>query len=155
MQPKGEIYSPLDTSDPESLTFATRNPDEATTGAPVGGSEEGILNIDTAVAVAVPNSIRPPKVVPADSNPASTRVKKLSILMVGLFVSYMNFVQAIVFIYLGFGNKIMVTAGTVWFLSAVSLLLGGIYGAFKGQWRMLVPGILLSHLSSFVVRMVA
>lgn len=105
------------------------------------------------VATAVPHSIRPPQIYLDHDKPPSFS-KKASILVCGLLFAFMSFIDSVVYIEFSLGSKIKLFAGLLWLLSCITLLLGSIVGFMRGQWRMLAPGIIASHLAAFMIRLV-
>lgn len=105
------------------------------------------------VATAVPHSIRPPQIYLDHEMPPSF-AKKASILVCGLLFALLSFIDSIVYIEFSLGSKIKIFAGFLWLISFVALILGSIIGFIRGQWRMLAPGIIASHLASFMIRLI-
>lgn len=104
------------------------------------------------VATAVPHSIRPPqKNLKDEANPSF--LKRCSILLLGLYLAVLTFFDSFYFIEFNFGSNIMILAGLMWLSSCVLLLLGSVVGFINGRWRMLVPGIIVSHVASFLIRL--
>jgi hypothetical protein len=107
-----------------------------------------------AVAVAVPNTIRPPQ-LQTNIHPAVAFAKKLAILLCGLFLSFVSWIDASVFIQLKNWHKVSFTLAAVfWTISTICLLVGSFVGFYKGKWRYLAPGIVMSHIASFIISMI-
>ena len=107
----------------------------------------------TIIAVAVPETIRPPKLRKA-TDPAVKNIKKLIIFLCGMFMAFLFYLDASVFLY---GSHYMhrftyTVAAILWSFAALALVVGSILGARRGEWRMLAPGIVLSHAASFLIR---
>lgn len=112
----------------------------------------GEYQIDVITAVPVPNTIRPPRVVKSD-HPGVTMVKRLLILLSGLFIAYLSFIDSIILWGINSWHKWEFTiAACFCFLATFFLVMGSIVGAYKGQWRFIAPGIVLFYAASFVVR---
>ncbi len=107
------------------------------------------------MATVIPNTIRPPQVSSTSANdPSNKIVRQIAILFSGLIICMISAFDAFVFLEFDWGSKFLYIAGFCWALSTIALLIGTFYGAYVGQWRMLAPGIVLSHVASFLLRMV-
>ena len=107
-----------------------------------------------AVAVAVPNTIRPPQ-LQTNIHPAVTFAKKLAILLCGLFLTCASLFDAWIFFELKSWHKVSFTLAAVfWTISTICLLVGSFVGFYKGKWRYLAPGIVMSHIASFIIRLI-
>lgn len=106
------------------------------------------------IATAIPGSIRPPRHSPEPStNPSVILVKRLAILLIGLFFFLVSGLDALVFLQYSSYNKFWALAGIFWVFSALALLAGSFYGCYMNQWRYLAPGIVCSHAASFLIKM--
>ena len=111
------------------------------------------------MAVAVPNSIRPPKVshIEEDATAITTRsiIRRISILIVGLVLTYLTFFESLMLIIFGYinGNYFELLLGLVWFAATICVLLGSFVGAYRGQWRLIVPGLVLQHFVGVLTRL--
>jgi len=105
------------------------------------------------IATAIPGSIRPPRHSPEPStNPAVILVKRLSILLIGLFFCMESLMDAFIFMQYSSYSTLWSIAAICWFFSALALLAGSIYGCYANQWRYLAPGIVCSHAASFLLK---
>ena len=112
----------------------------------------GEYQIDVITAVPVPNTIRPPRVVKSD-HPGVTMVKRLLILISGLFIALISFLDSKVFWKMNYWHKWeFKLAACFCFLATFFLIAGSCVGAYKGQWRFIAPGIVLFYVASFVVK---
>ena len=112
------------------------------------------LQLEVITAIPIPNTIRPPKIRKA-VHPSIIFVKKLSILLIGFFLAFISYLDSFIFLNINYMHRATFTiAATLWGLGAFSLVVGAIWGAVKGQWRMLAPGIVLNHAAGFIIRMV-
>lgn len=107
----------------------------------------------TIIAVAVPETIRPPKLRKA-TDPAVKNIKKLIIFLCGMFMAFLFYLDASVFLYSShYMHRFTFTVAAIfWSFAALALVVGSILGARRGEWRMLAPGIVLSHAASFLIR---
>lgn len=107
----------------------------------------------TIIAVAVPETIRPPKLRKA-TDPAVKNIKKLIIFLCGMFMAFLFYLDATVFLYSShYMHRFTFTVAAIfWSFAALALVVGSILGARRGEWRMLAPGIVLSHAASFLIR---
>mmetsp|Transcript_4877 Transcript_4877/g.7402 ORF Transcript_4877/g.7402 Transcript_4877/m.7402 type:complete len:195 (+) Transcript_4877:136-720(+) len=107
-----------------------------------------------AVAVAVPNTIRPPQ-LQTNVHPSVAFAKKLAILLCGLFLTILSFFDAWLFFELKYWHKVSFTLAAVfWGISTICLLVGSFVGAYQGKWRYLAPGIVMSHIASFIIGLI-
>lgn len=127
-----------------STAMATQNTNQT--------QSNGEYQIDVITAVPIPNTIRPPRVVKSD-HPGVTMVKRLLILLSGLFIAYLSFIDSIILWGINSWHKWEFTiAACFCFLATFFLVVGSIVGAYKGQWRFIAPGIVLFYAASFVVK---
>lgn len=111
------------------------------------------------VAVAVPNSIRPPKVTNSQEDPTAITPKsilrRVSILVVGLVLTYLTFFESLMLMLMGYlsSNWFELILGFFWFGATLCVLLGSFVGAYRGQWRLIVPGLVLQHFVGVLTRL--
>ena len=118
----------------------------------VGNAGQG----PTIIAIAVPNTIRPPK-LRKSSNPEVKALKKICVFLFGALVSFLSYMDASVDLFYADHDVHKFTFTIVagfWFLAAIALFVGSILGGIKGEWRMLAPGMVLSHVAAFIRRLV-
>ena len=139
--------------DPESHSLQLQqqhdehDPSSGTTTHYISSSDTKIGPNGQAIysAVAVPDTIRPPKVSKSQikEDPISIRSfsKRICILLIGLILSLMTFWECIE---LFFARKVFL--GFCFLGATVGLLIGTFVGVFRGQWRILVPGLILQHI---------
>jgi len=119
-------------------------------------NSSGNNTIEIVTAVAIPNTIRPP-MIPSSANvhPSVLFAKRLGILCSGLFLAFISFFDAYVFLALNIFHRLSVQlAGIFWACSCLSLIVGSVLGCYHGKWRYLAPGIVLSHLASVWINLV-
>jgi hypothetical protein len=135
------------------------------------------------MAVAIPDSIRPPKVSYIDNpttntntttttnhtNPNNANIsnnsntiqslpklflRRILILIIGLILTYLTFLESLLLIIFGYANyaPIELILGLLWFGATLGVLLGSLIGAFKGQWRFLVPGLVLQYVVNILTK---
>jgi len=51
------------------------------------------------------------------------------------------------------GNYFELLLGFVWFAATICVLLGSFVGAYRGQWRLIVPGLVLQHFVGVLTRL--
>ena len=111
------------------------------------------------VAVAVPNSIRPPKATHEEEDPTvitvSSIIRRICILVIGLLLTCFTFFESLILmIYRYFDDNWFVSLlGLVWFGATLGVLVGSFIGAYRGQWRLLVPGLVLQHFVGVLTRL--
>jgi hypothetical protein len=129
----------------------------STPAALISSTLNGITDVEKqtlVIATAIPGSIRPPRHSPeASTNPAVILVKRLSILLIGLFFCMISFFDALIFMAYSSYSTLWTISAICWFFSALALLTGSIYGCYVNQWRYLAPGIVCSHAASFLLKM--
>ncbi len=120
------------------------------------------------MAIAIPDSIRPPKVSYIDNNnninnsqqtqsiqsfPKSF-LRRLLILVVGIMITYLTFFESLLLILLGYANSspMELILGLIWFGATLGVLIGSLIGAYKGQWRFLVPGLVLQYVVNILTK---
>jgi hypothetical protein len=135
--------------DEEELSFVT----EPAYSSNSARSDQREDDLPILVATAVPHSIRPPRIYLDYDRPPSFS-KKASILACGLLFAFLSYIDSVVYIEFSFGNKIKLFAGLLWLVSCVTLLIGSVIGFMRGQWRMLAPGIIASHIATFLIQLI-
>jgi hypothetical protein len=114
------------------------------------------------LAVAVPNTIRPPKVSYSEDDVSAnatitpkSMLRRVCILIVGLFLTYITFFESLLLLLNGAITKnwFEIILGFLWFAATLALLVGSFVGAYRGQWRILVPGFVLQHICSILIRL--
>lgn len=159
MQP----YAPVAADFEESIEFSTNDTfgpsDTEIAMTPFhNGDKDFMMDTPILYATAIPDTIRPPQTINYEDEPP-TVIKRMSILVAGLFLTYLALVNFIVSEFL-IQTKYMNHQTIFWFSAAfyffaVFLTLGGsIWGAMRGQWRFLVPGLILSHVGAFLIHIV-
>jgi len=136
----------------ETTVYATSN------NATVGITHDGKPIL---MAVAIPNSIRPPKVSYNDDHdePAQITTKsilrRIGILLIGFVLTYMTFFESVLIILFGLVNYsyLELVLGLLWFLGTLGVLIGAFVGAYRGKWRYLVPGLVVQHFVGTLVRL--
>lgn len=109
------------------------------------------------VAIAVPDTIRPPQ-IRKQVHPAVRRVKKISIFLTGMLLAWIFYIDAYVFFfqskygYSTHGGTYFLVA-VIWSLALVAMLVGSVVGAMRGEWRLLAPGMVLNHVAGLIFRM--
>ena len=110
--------------------------------------------IEIIAAVAVPNTIRPPKVT-TSTHPSVIFAKKLAILLCGLFLAFISFLDSWIFFQMKLWHRLSFSIAAIfWAISTISLVCGSCLGAYKGKWRYLAPGIVTYHVAAFTVDLV-
>ena len=51
------------------------------------------------------------------------------------------------------GSGLELTLGILWFGATLAVFLGSCIGTYKGQWRFLVPGLVLQHFVGVMTRL--
>ena len=129
------------------------------TPSPSGYAEQSLEsgNGPVIVAIAIPDTIRPPQ-IRKQVHPAVKTVKKLSIFLTGMLMAWIFYVDAYVFFFqskYGYsthgGTYFLV--GVVWSLAFLAMLVGSVVGAIRGEWRLLAPGMVLNHIAGLIFRM--
>eukprot|EP00979_Chaetoceros_neogracilis_P006054 scaffold1202_cov257-Chaetoceros_neogracile.AAC.1 len=148
----------IDGSEDTSTTFISNDNYNTSAAAQLQSQNQQGNEVEIVAAVAVPNTIRPPKVRTSTyTHPSVTFAKKLAILLCGLFLAYISSLESLVF----FAYKSIVRheltfflISAVWAISTMCLVAGSIVGAYKGKWRLLAPGIAAYHTATLISRLV-
>ena len=163
-----QSYAPVAFADSEeSIDFTTNdnifslsrtNDDSEIAMTPFHNDKDFPIDSSILYATVIPDTIRPPQVVNYEEEPP-TVIKRMSILVVGLFLSYLaivNFyVSELLTKYRYLNHQYIFWCSAVFYFLAIFLTFGGaIWGAVRGQWRFLVPGLVLSHVGAFMIAIV-
>lgn len=101
-------------------------------------------HISAIPATYVPNSIRPPKIIHPDFAPPPSQRKRIIIATVGIFLTIFSYLEDRFF---DFERRSITNFGAFseWIeICATLLFLGGAVAGYKtGQWRCLVPGLVI------------
>ena len=127
------------------------------TPAPASASASATTS-PIVIAVAVPNTIRPPKVSLDDNyntDPRSFILRRFCIFVIGLALTYLTFFESIVLMLFGYvnGSFLELVLGVLWFAATIGVLIGSFVGAYRGKWRLLVPGLILQHIMGLATKM--
>jgi len=123
-------------------------------GRPVLMTEDGR---PVLIAVAVPDTIRPPKVSYSDDSATEfSIIRSACIITIGIFLTYITFFESLLFMLAGAATSSWLEffLGLVWFVATLGILAGSIIGFLKSKWRFLVPGLVLQHVMSTIIKII-
>ena len=111
------------------------------------------------LAVAVPNTIRPPQVIYNEDEQGNwtfgSFFERACILIFGLLLANITFFESLVLLVAGIleANWFETLLGLIWFGATLVVLVGTFIGAWRRKWKLLVPGLVLQYFIGILIRL--